>query len=366
MRKSAHPSIRKVDKKAAIPTIEWEGRRDGRMKIIDQTLLPGELKFLYCDDIETVWKAIKELKVRGAPAIGIAAAMGAYVGIKDVDTDDFAVFWEKLTEITDYLRTSRPTAVNLFWALERMEHVAQAYSHEPVETIKHMLFEEALEILEEDRDSSKAIGRFGAELVPKGGTVLTYCNAGGLATGGYGTALAVIYAAQKAGKRIKVYACETRPLLQGARLTSWELLHHGLDVTLICDNMVAHTMAKKKIDLVVVGADRIAANGDAANKIGSYGLAIIAKEHGVPFYVAAPLSTFDLNIPSGSHIPIEERPSYEVTTLGGQWIAPNGIKVSNPAFDVVPTRLIAAIITEKGVISKPNSSKIRNLVKSTG
>jgi methylthioribose-1-phosphate isomerase len=347
----------------AIPTIEWEGGRDGRMKIIDQTLLPGQLKFIYCDDVQTVWQAIKELKVRGAPAIGIAAAMGTYVGVKEINTYKFGEFWKKLKEITDYLRTSRPTAVNLFWSLERMEHAAQAYSNESVETIKGMLFEEALEILEEDRDSSRAIGRFGAELIKKGNTVMTYCNAGGLATGGYGTALAVIYAAKEAGKDIKVYACETRPLLQGARLTSWELLQQGLDVTLVCDNMAAHVMGEGKIDLVVVGADRIAANGDAANKIGSYGLAIVAQEHGVPFYVAAPLSTFDLKIPSGDHIPIEERSPQEVTTFGGQRTAPEGVKVYNPAFDVIPAYLITAIITEKGVIKKPNARKMRALKK---
>lgn len=345
-----------------IPTIEWEGGRDGRMKIIDQTLLPGELKFIYCDDVQTVWQAIKELKVRGAPAIGIAAAMGTYVGIKGTNINDFEEFWKKLKEVTDYLRTSRPTAVNLFWALKRMEHAAQAYSHETVETIKEMLFEEALEILEEDRDSSRAIGRFGAGLIRKGDTVMTYCNAGGLATGGYGTALAVIYAAEEAGKDIKVYACETRPLLQGARLTSWELLQHGLDVTLICDNMVAHVMGEGRINLVVVGADRIAANGDAANKIGSYGLAIVAKEHGVPFYVAAPISTFDLGIPSGGNIPIEERSSHEVTTFGGQRTAPEGVKVYNPAFDVIPAHLITAIITEKGIIKKPNIRRVRRLL----
>ncbi|MFN3467911.1 MAG: s-methyl-5-thioribose-1-phosphate isomerase, partial [Candidatus Brocadiales bacterium] len=236
----------------AIPTIEWEGGRDGRMKIIDQTLLPGKLEFIYCDDVKTVWQAIKELKVRGAPAIGIAAAMGTYVGIKGTNTNNFETFWKRLKEVTDYLRTSRPTAVNLFWALERMEHAAQAYSHEPVDTLKEMLFEEALEILEEDRDSSRAIGRYGAELIREGSTVMTYCNAGGLATGGYGTALAVIYAAKDTGKDIKVYACETRPLLQGARLTSWELLQHGLDVTLICDNMVAHVMGEGRVDLVII------------------------------------------------------------------------------------------------------------------
>lgn len=350
----------------AIPTIEWEGGRDGRMKIIDQTLLPGKLEFIYCDDIKTVWQAIKELKVRGAPAIGIAAAMGTYVGIKGTNTSNFEAFWKKLKEVTDYLRTSRPTAVNLFWALERMEHAARAYSHEPVETLKEMLFEEALEILEEDRDSSRAIGRFGAELIRKGSAVMTYCNAGGLATGGYGTALAVIYAAKDTDKDIKVYACETRPLLQGARLTSWELLQHGLDVTLICDNMVAHVMGEGRVDLVVVGADRIAANGDAANKIGSYGLAIVAKEHDVPFYVAAPVSTFDLKIPSGSHIPIEERSAHEVTTLGGQRTAPEGVKVYNPAFDVIPARLITAIITEKGVIKKPNAKKVKRLLVGAG
>lgn len=347
----------------SIPTIEWEGGLDGKAKLIDQTLLPGELKFIHCDNKECMWEAIKTLRVRGAPAIGIAAAMGTYLGIRDVGVDNFNDFFLKLKEVTSYLGTARPTAVNLFWALERMEHTAQAFRTEPLDTIKEFLFEEALEILGEDRDSSKKIGEYGATLIPKSSTIMTYCNAGGLATGGYGTALAVIYAAKEQGKVEKVFACETRPLLQGARLTSWELMQAGLDVTLICDNMAAHVMAEKKIDAVVVGSDRIAANGDAANKIGSYGLSIIAKEHKVPFYVAAPISTFDMKIEKGSEIPIEERSPDEVTFITGHRIAPEGVKVYNPAFDVIPAGNIRAIITEKGIIKEPNTKRIKKLVE---
>ncbi len=346
----------------SIPTIEWEGGMDGKAKLIDQTLLPGELKFIYCDSVESIWEAIKTLRVRGAPAIGIAAAMGTFIGVRNVNVDNFNDFFLRLKEVTSYLGTARPTAVNLFWALERMEHVAQAFRTEPLDTVKEFLFKEALEILEEDRDSSKKIGEYGAGLIPRGSTLMTYCNAGGLATGGYGTALAVIYAAKEQGLVEKVFACETRPLLQGARLTSWELMHAGLDVTLICDNMAAHVMAKKKVDAVVVGSDRVAANGDAANKIGSYGLSIIAKEHKVPFYVAAPISTFDLKIAKGSDIPIEERSPEEVTCVTGHRTAPEGVKVYNPAFDVVPAANIRAIITEKGIIKEPNAKKIKKLV----
>ncbi len=303
------------------------------------------------------------LRVRGAPAIGIAAAMGVYIGIRDVHAENFNDFFLKLQEVTAYLGTSRPTAVNLFWALERMERVAQAFHTEPIGTIKEFLFKEAIEVLEEDRDSSRKIGEHGAVLIPKGSTVMTYCNAGGLATGGYGTALAVIYAAHEQGRVDKVFACETRPLLQGARLTSWELMEAGLDVTLICDNMSAHVMARKKIDAVVVGSDRIAASGDAANKIGSYGLSIIAKEHNIPFYVAAPISTFDMKTSKGSDIPIEERSPDEVTYITGHRIAPDGVNVYNPAFDVIPAANIKAIITEKGVIKEPNTERVKKLVE---
>ncbi|HCN19523.1 MAG TPA: S-methyl-5-thioribose-1-phosphate isomerase [Planctomycetia bacterium] len=347
----------------SIPTIEWEGGLDGKAKLIDQTLLPGELKFIYCDNKECMWEAIKTLRVRGAPAIGIAAAMGTYLGIRDVSVNNFNDFFLKLKEVSSYLGTARPTAVNLFWALERMEHTAQAFRTEPLDTIKEFLFEEALEILGEDRDSSKKIGEYGATLIPKGSTIMTYCNAGGLATGGYGTALAVIYAAKEQGKVNRVFVCETRPLLQGARLTSWELMQAGIDVTLICDNMAAHVMAEKKIDAVGVGSDRIAASGDAANKIGSYGLSIIAKEHKVPFYVAAPISTFDMKIEKGSEIPIEERSPDEVTFITGHRIAPEGVKVYNPAFDVIPAENIRAIITEKGIVKEPNTERVKKLVE---
>lgn len=345
-----------------LSTIEWIGEIDGRIKLIDQTLLPNELQYVYCDDLKSIYHAIKTLMVRGAPAIGIAGAMGTVVGIKDYNSEDFESFFRKLKEVTSYLGSSRPTAVNLFWGLKRMEATAQKNSHKPISLIKRILLDEAKTILEEDKDICRRIGANGEKLLNNGSCVITHCNAGGLATGDYGTALAIMYAASENGKNIKVYADETRPLLQGSRLTAWELKNAGIDVTLICDNMAAHTMKTKKVDCVIVGADRIAANGDAANKIGTYGLSIIAKEHNVPFYVAAPVSTFDLSIASGEEIPIEERDPDEVTRIAGNKIAPEGIKVFNPAFDVTPASNIKAIITERGVINDPNTEKIKNVI----
>ena len=345
-----------------LPTIEWIGEIDGKIKLIDQTLLPNELKYVYCDDKESIYHAIKTLMVRGAPAIGIAGAMGAVVGIKNCDAADFESFFNEMKQVTAYLGSSRPTAVNLFWGLKRMEDVAVKNSQRPVSEIKNILLEEAKTILEEDKTICRKIGENGESLLEDGSCVITHCNAGGLATGDYGTALAVMFAAAENGKNISVYADETRPLLQGSRLTAWELKNAGIDVTLICDNMAAHTMKQRKIDCVIVGADRIAANGDAANKIGTYSLSIIAKEHNVPFYVAAPASTFDLSIASGDEIPIEERHSDEVTSISGNKIAPDGIKVFNPAFDVTPASNIAAIITERGIINSPDKEKIENVI----
>ena len=345
-----------------LPTIEWIGEIDGNIKLIDQTLLPNELKYVYCDDRESIYHAIKTLMVRGAPAIGIAAAMGTVVGIKDTVCDDFDSFFKEMKEVTTYLGSSRPTAVNLFWGLKRMEDTALKNKQKPISELKNILLNEAKTILEEDKAICRKIGENGEPLLADGDSVITHCNAGGLATGDYGTALAVMFTAAEKGKKISVYADETRPLLQGSRLTAWELKNAGIDVTLICDNMAAHTMKQKKIDCVIVGADRIAANGDAANKIGTYSLSIIAKEHNVPFYVAAPASTFDLTINSGDEIPIEERSADEVTSLAGNKIAPDDIKVFNPAFDVTPASNIKAIITEKGVIDNPDMESVKNII----
>ena len=342
-----------------VPTIEWKGNLDGCVRLIDQTRLPNEYALEDCHDVESVWQAIKQLKVRGAPAIGIAAGMGAVLGARDSTAADFDAFFADLTEVTDYLATSRPTAVNLFWALKRMKNTAEANRDRPVPEIKQILLREAKEILEEDRRMCRAIGRNGAPFIEDGSGVLTHCNAGGLATGDYGTALAVMFAAHEDGKRFHVFADETRPLLQGARLTTWELMQAGIDVTLICDNMAASVMREGKVDCVIVGADRIAANGDTANKIGTYGVAILAKEHGIPFYVAAPSSTFDLSIPDGSHIPIEERGAEEVTEGFGRRTAPQDVKVYSPAFDVTPSPYLRAIITERGIIEHPDAEKVK-------
>nr|CAJ73891.1 conserved hypothetical protein [Candidatus Kuenenia stuttgartiensis] len=342
--------------------MEWEGNIEGRVRLIDQTLLPAEIKYIYCEDLKSIWRAIKTLMVRGAPAIGIAAVTGVLLGIKDIRTDDTEAFFKELKNVTNYLGSSRPTAVNLFWGLSRMERVAWENRDKPVHTIKEILLREAINVQNEDKSICRQIGENGAKFIKDGDGVLTHCNAGGLATADYGTALAVMFKAKENGKKFKVYADETRPLLQGARLTTWELMHAGIDVTLICDNMAAHVMKLGKIQCVIVGADRIAANGDAANKIGTYGVSILAKEHGIPFYVAAPVSTFDLNITSGDEIPIEERSSEEVTCGFGKRTAPEGVKVFNPAFDVTPAKNITAIITEKGVIEKPSTENVQKIL----
>jgi methylthioribose-1-phosphate isomerase len=342
-------------------TLEWIGDLDGHLRLIDQTLLPVELKFLDCHDVPTVWEAIKSLRVRGAPAIGVAAAYGVCVGLQSETSTSEALF-RKLDEVTDYLATSRPTAVNLFWALERMKRSVSDARGGSVSEVRRTLLDEAHAIREEDRQMCRAIGRHGAALLENGSGVLTHCNAGGLATSDYGTALAVFFAAHESGKQLHVYADETRPLLQGARLTAWELVEHGIDVTLICDSMAAQVMREGRIQAVVVGADRIAANGDTANKIGTYGVALLAKAHGIPFYVAAPSSTFDLSIASGDQIPIEIRDSREITHGFGRQTAPEGVQVYNPAFDVTPAALIRAIICEKGVISPVTGDQIDSML----
>jgi methylthioribose-1-phosphate isomerase len=341
-----------------LETVGWSGdARHGTLRLIDQTRLPGDLVRMECRDVPTVWEAIKSLRVRGAPAIGIAAAYGAVLGAR-TGGDDAAAVRAALAAAASHLRTSRPTAVNLFWALDRIERAGRDAPGDDASGLLDRLLREAHAIAEEDRLMCRAIGRHGATLVPTGTSVLTHCNAGGLATADYGTALAVLFAAHEQGKSIRVYADETRPLLQGARLTAWELQRRGIPVTLICDNMAAQVMKEGKIQMVVVGADRIAANGDTANKIGTYGVALLAKAHGIPFYVAAPSSSFDLSIPEGSAIPIEQRDPREITHGFGRATAPEAIEVYNPAFDVTPAELIAGIITEKGVIRPVDSGNI--------
>lgn len=332
-----------------VATMTWAS---DHLRMIDQTLLPEELKHLECRDVATVAEAIKMLRVRGAPAIGVSAAYGVVIAAQEA----IALEKEPVAHVRaaiDILAATRPTAVNLFWALDRMSKVLDAHQDLEPGDLRDRLLDEANVIFEEDRETCRAIGRNGAELLGGQATVLTHCNAGGLATADYGTALAVVYAAVEAGKQVAVYADETRPLLQGSRLTAWELQQSGVDVTVICDSMAASVLRDKSISSVIVGADRIAANGDVANKIGTYGLAILAREHDVPFYVAAPLSTIDMSLSEGSLIPIEERDPVEITNGMGKTTAPSDIGVYNPAFDVTPNRLVSAIITERGVARSP-------------
>ena len=338
-----------------LQAVRWQ---DGRLHIIDQTLLPGEFRYIELRTAAGVWEAIKTLRVRGAPAIGICAGFGVLVGLEEQRPGGVAAARDAVKEVTEYLATSRPTAVNLFWALERMAEAAAAPAG-TLDEVKARLEAEAMAIAREEADACRAIGGHGAALVRDGDGILTHCNAGALATGEYGTALAVMYRAHEQGKQIRVFADETRPLLQGARLTTWELMQAGIDVTLICDNMAAQVMREGKVQLVVTGADRIAANGDAANKIGTYGLALLAKAHDIPFYVAAPCSTFDLSLESGGAIPIELRDPGEVSHGFGQATAPENVKVYNPAFDVTPAELLTGIITEKGVLRPPFKASIR-------
>ncbi|MFH1202361.1 MAG: S-methyl-5-thioribose-1-phosphate isomerase [Candidatus Omnitrophota bacterium] len=343
-----------------IRTLEW---RDNKLKIIDQTKLPIKLKYISCGDIKTLWGAIKTLQVRGAPALGVAAAFGVVLGIRNSKARNFKQFKKELDRVTKYLAKSRPTAINLFWALDRMKKIAFQNVSKSIPEIKKILLKEAFRILEEDRSICRRMASFGVRLIKNNDRILTICNAGALATADYGTALGVVYRAKEIGRRIKVFACETRPLLQGARLTAWELKRQGIDVTLISDNMAADLMRKNMVDKVFVGADRIAANGDTANKIGTYNLAVLAKFHKIPFYVAAPISTFDLKLKSGQDIPIEERDKSEVTHIQGKSIAPSNIKVYNPAFDVTPAGLISAIITEKKIFSPPYKESLVSLNK---
>jgi methylthioribose-1-phosphate isomerase len=346
-----------------IDTLQWVGGVDGHLKLIDQTLLPVEFVEIDCRDVETVWEAIKKLRVRGAPAIGIAAAYGVCVGLQSAGDCDKTALFKRLDDVVDYLASSRPTAVNLFWALKRMKDKAESLRELNPAEIAAALLDEARAIHEEDRRMCRAIGRHGAQLLADGQGVLTHCNAGGLATSDYGTALAVVFSACESGKKIHVFADETRPLLQGARLTAWELHERGIDVTLICDSMAAQVMREGRVQAVITGADRIAANGDSANKIGTYGVAVLARAHNIPFYIAAPASTFDLSIQSGAEIPIEQRDPREVTHGFGRQTAPDGIAVYNPAFDVTPAGLITAIICDRGVIRPVEKENIAAALK---
>ena len=346
-----------------IKTIEWTSEG---VRMLDQRLLPTEEKYLMLRSYEEVAEAIKNMSVRGAPAIGVSAAMGLALGAsQSVGTSpaDLEFDFDYMCEV---MNATRPTAVNLFWAIERMRRVFKSalLVTSDVGQLKERLVQEAKAIFDDDITSNRALGKFGGELLADGATVLTHCNAGALATAGdYGTALGVIRGARDAGKRIAVIADETRPFLQGARLTAWELQKDDIPVTLITDNMAGHVMKQGKVDAVVVGADRIAANGDAANKIGTYMVAVLAKRHDIPFYVAAPISTIDLACPTGDQIPIEERDTREITHIRGQQLAPTGIDVHNPAFDVTPNDLIAAIITDKGVARQPYTETLARMMK---
>ncbi len=344
-------------------TMTWIGDAlSGHLRMIDQTRLPVELVEIDCRTVPQVWEAIKLLRVRGAPAIGVSAAYGVVVGTQSTLDSTPKQFLAVLQATCTELASSRPTAVNLFWALDRMQRHGQGVASQRGRERLDALLDEARRIEAEDRAMCTAIGLVGAAYLPDSCGVLTHCNAGGLATAGDGTALAVIFAAHSQGKQIQVYADETRPLLQGARLTSWELQQRGVPVTLICDNMAGWVMHEGRVHAVVVGADRIAANGDAANKIGTYSVAQLAAAHGIPFYVAAPSSTFDLTLPDGTGIPIEQRASEEITHGFGRQTAPTGVQVYNPAFDVTPSRLIRAIFTEKGAIEPVNTETVKRVL----
>ena len=341
-----------------VHAVKWIGDIDGYLELIDQRRLPAEFTKLQCRDVETLFEAIKTLAVRGAPAIGVSAAYGLVLALqKPSANDSIEKALESLAGARDYLASSRPTAVNLFWALDRVWQAAS-----PVETLQQLrevVLREANAIYQEDVDMCRRIGQHGEKFIKDGAGFLTPCNAGALATAGQGTALSPMFEAHKKGRKFSVYSDETRPLLQGARLTAWELKQAGIDVTVICDNMAGWLMKQGKINAVITGADRIAANGDTANKIGTYSLSILAREHCVPFYIAAPSSTFDLNITNGAEIPIEQRSAEEVTTFAGTQIAPAGVSAYNPAFDVTEAKDIAAIITERSVIDTPNIDSIR-------
>jgi methylthioribose-1-phosphate isomerase len=343
-----------------VPTISYE---NGEVRIIDQTMLPLNKVFIVLHTREEMWEAIKKLRIRGAPALGIAAAFGVYLGIREFNNHDRGGFLQCFEDSCRYIATARPTAVNLFWAIERIRDLVEGHREFPVEELKQLVLQEALRMIDEDNRTCQAIGDYGVKLIEDGYTLLTHCNAGGLATARYGTALSPMFRARERGFRIHVYVDETRPLLQGARITAWELLEAGIPTTLITDNMAAFTMSQGRVNLVIVGADRIAANGDSANKIGTLGVALAAKEFSVPFYIAAPLSTIDMKTETGADIPIEERDRDEVIRGFGNQTAPDAVQVYNPAFDVTPARYISGIITERGIITPPYGRNISAVMK---
>jgi len=343
-----------------IETLEWT---DSGVRFIDQTKLPNEETYVNCTTHQQVADVIRDMVVRGAPAIGVAAAMGIALGINNSKADNVLSLKQEFEEIADLIGKTRPTAVNLFWATRRMREKFETIKSKPIPEIKHLLVEEAKRMHAEDIAANQAMGRHGATLMPASGGVLTHCNAGALATCGYGTALGVIRAAIEQGKKIHVYADETRPFLQGSRLTAWELMKDGIPTTVISDNMAGAMMKQGKIGAIVVGADRIAANGDVANKIGTYTVAVLAKEHSIPFYVAAPFSTIDLATPDGSGIPIEQRNPREVTHFAGKLVTPEGVGIENPAFDVTPAKYVTAIITEGGIARAPYEESFRRLME---
>ncbi|MBW2028238.1 MAG: S-methyl-5-thioribose-1-phosphate isomerase [Deltaproteobacteria bacterium] len=341
-----------------VPTIRW---LDNKVEMIDQRKLPHRLEWYTCRGHGDIVRAIEKMVIRGAPAIGIAAAMGMALGARSIKDRSYRGFRAKFRKMADGMLRARPTAVNLRWAVERMTRTVEGMADRSVEEIRHRLEQEAESILAEDIEINKEIGRKGEKLIPRTATILTHCNAGALATGGYGTALGVIRAAKEAGKSVKVFADETRPWLQGLRLTAFELMEDRIPVQVIVDSAAGYFMRNGKIDLVITGADRIAANGDVANKIGTYQIAVLAKENGVPFYVAAPISTVDLDIGSGGQIPVEERDPREISIFRNHRIGPQGVKALNPAFDITPARYVTAIITEKAVVKPPYKSGLKKL-----
>lgn len=346
------------------PTLAWDDGPDGTLRLLDQTRLPQSVTYRTCRSAEEVWQAIRELCVRGAPAIGVAAAFGLCLGTRPLRRLERAAFVNKVAQVAAYLESARPTAVNLAWAVRRVRAAAERQPPDaPATRLWHAMFAEARTIADAEAAACRRIGENGARLVPAGGGVLTHCNAGALATVGYGTALALLYVAHQQGRRFEVFADETRPLLQGARLTAFELSAAGIDVTVLCDGAAASLMRSGKVRLVVVGADRIAANGDVANKIGTYGLAVAAARHEIPFYVAAPLSTFDLTLPDGDAIPIEQRPEAEIRAGLGREVVAAGVRCFNPAFDVTPAALVRGIVTEAGLVEPVSADGIAELFR---
>lgn len=345
----------------AIQSIEWRG---DHIRILDQTYLPNREVYSDISDVGRVWEAIKKLRIRGAPAIGIAAAYGFYLGIKELPENTFQSFWVEVERVAEYLETARPTAVNLHWSLERLKTTIQAHKEKEIPEIKDIVLHTAKTIHDEDKRTCKKIGENGVGIVPKNAQILTHCNTGSLATGQYGTALSVIFHAHQQGNNLQVWVNETRPLLQGSRLTSWELMNAEIPMKLITDSTAGSLMRQGEVDMVIVGADRIASNGDTANKIGTYPLAVVANENDIPFYVAVPLSTIDMSLENGDEIPIEEREGDEIIHFNGSQVAPKKVETYNPAFDVTPHKHITAFITEKGIIEPPYAEKFKTLFDS--